>query len=303
MTPAQYAANFWSLRVFLTDKAVGDAPAAVPMALPDPKHPLAKPARPLEPGRWNNFKVDRYRLRPSGYAQYLAQALRNQFAIGVRVINLDGSIGTYSVSPVDIAYSVVAPFGGKGYPEECQMVLQLWDRYGIPNASLSTLISSAGIGLDCNGFVGGYIDRRRSPGSWMRGSDSGKTGYLIRDLVGGAGGYLGSWEDLRPPGAECLIMGMCDAAGVLSDHGPDGSTGHIVITEPGSLAKAATTGPVSVDVVESTGPIGAVGLQRSSYRILSMTLDGSKKGIFRVQRGSKLGTPLEHAHFRITRLA
>jgi len=109
MTPAQYAANFWSLRVFLTDKATGDAPAAVPMALPDPKHPLAKPAPPLEPGRWNNFRVDRYRLRPSGYAQHLAQALRNQFAIGVRVINLDGSIGTYSVSPVDIAYSVVAP--------------------------------------------------------------------------------------------------------------------------------------------------------------------------------------------------
>src|SRR5262245_47658886 len=103
MTPAQYAAKFLSLRVFLTDPAKEDAPPTIRMALPDAKQPLSKPAPPLDDGSWSKpFSVDRYRLEPSGYAYHLAQALRNQSAIGIRVMRIDGTICTYSVTHADI---------------------------------------------------------------------------------------------------------------------------------------------------------------------------------------------------------
>ncbi len=304
MSPAEYAAKFWYLNVFVTAESAMSASADsghFSMTLPDPKSPGIQPARPMDPGRWQRSRVDRYRLNDSGYGHFLTQALRNQDRFGIKIQRIDGVFETLSVLPKDISYALVAPFWGKGYPEECAIVLQLWQRYGIAKASAASLISQGLIGLDCNGFVGGYIDRRNAPAAWSRKAGT-RTSYYIRDLLGTA--YFRSWDDFRPPGEKCLLMGLCDASGTLKDHNPKdkNEVGHIVITEPGTLSKSGPNGPVSVEVVEATGPVGQVGLQRSRYNILSMTPDSSKKAIFYVQRGSKAGTKYEHAHFRITQL-
>lgn len=298
MTPSQYADKYKALRVFMT--ADNAAPSGqTSMYLPGPKMP-ATPGKPMEPGRWERFQIDRYRLNGSGYAGYLTQALKNEVRIGIKVMCIDGSVQTHALPPADIRYAVVAPFYGKGYPEECQVVLQLWKRYGVKAPDINTLITKAGIGLDCSAFVGGYIERRGAPGAWMRKKET-MTGYYIKDLMGPATGYIGSWDELKPPGNECLLLAHCDGNGVLKDHDPNDplASGHIVITEPGTLTKSGAKGPVIVDAVESTGPVGDVGLQRTPYKILSMKQDGAKKGIFYVQRGSKAGQAEEFLFFRI----
>ena len=156
--------------------------------------------------------------------------------VNVRVMRIDGIIQTDRFHPDEIKYALAAPFFGKGYPEECQIVLQLWDRY-------------------CSK----QMDR-----------------------------------------AQCLLFGECDANGNVADHSADGGTGHIMITEPGTLAKKSATGPATVDVVESTGPVGKMGLQRSQCTILSMP----KQGVFHIQRGvpSKKNTAQEFMHVRIVQL-
>jgi hypothetical protein len=268
------------------------------MYLPDPRAPNLVAGDVIDPGSWRRVTVNLYRLKGSPQAGILYSTLKNKLAFfNVRVMGIDGSIQTYSFRPDDIKYALVAPFFGKGYPEECQVALQLWHRYQSKQLDINSLIATAGIGLDCNGFVGGYIDRLKSPSNWLRRSPT-HTSDMINGLLGR--NYFNSWDMIQPPGAQCLLFGECDANGNVADHTAGGGTGHIMITEPGTLAKNTVTGPATVDVVESTGPVGKVGLQRSRCTILSMP----KRGVFRIQRGvpSKKNTAEEFMHVRIVEL-
>jgi hypothetical protein len=299
MTPSEYAAKFLSLYLFLPQPSDDDGspPPVTSMYLPDKKAPRLSDGDSLDPGIWSRVKVDRYRLKESAQAGVLYSTLKSKVAfINVRVMSIDGSIGTYRFRPDDIKYALVAPFYGKGYPEECQIALQLWHRYCSKRLDINSLIATAGIGLDCNGFVGGYIDRLKAPAGWHR-----KSGTHTSDMIAGLLGknYFKSWEMFKPPGDQCLLFGECDANGNVADHSAHG-TGHIMITEPGTLTKRSDTGPVSVDVVEATGPVGKVGLQRSRCTILSM----SRRGVFRIQRGvpSKKNTAQEFMYVRIVQM-
>lgn len=299
MTPSEYAAKFLNLPVFLPQPVDDDSDRSrvTSMYLPDPRAPKLVAGDSLDPGIWQRFKVNLYRLKQSTQAGILYSTLKSKVAfIDIRIMCIDGSIQTHHFHPSEISYALAAPFFGKGYPEECQIVLQLWHRYRL-KPDIDRLIASAGIGLDCNGFVGGYIDRVKSPASWYRRKGT-HTGDMINELLGKD--YLKSWDMLQPPGPECLVFGECDANGNVADHTASGATGHIMITEPGTLAKTSATGPATVDVVESTGPVGTVGLQRSQCTILSM----SRPGVFRIQRGvpSKKGTADEFMHVRIVQL-
>jgi hypothetical protein len=300
MTPSEYAAKFLNLYLFLpqTRDDDGGPPPATSMYLPDPKAPNLVAGDSLDPGSWRRVTVNLYRLNGSAQAGILYSTLKNKVAfIDVRIMRIDGSIQTHHFHPDEIKYALAAPFFGKGYPEECQIALQLWHRYRSKQLDINSLIATAGIGLDCNGFVGGYIDRVKSPANWLRQSGT-HTGDMINGLLGN--NYFNSWDMIQPPGAQCLLFGECDANGNVADHSKDGGTGHIMITEPGTLAKNSVTGPATVDVVESTGPVGKVGLQRSRCTILSMP----KRGVFRIQRGvpSKRNTAEEFMHVRIVQL-
>jgi hypothetical protein len=300
MTPAQYAAKFLNLYLFLPqppDDDDGPRPVTS-MYLPDRKAPNLVAGDVIDPGIWRRVKVDLYRLKGSPQAGILYSTLKSKLAFfDVRVMCINGSVETYTFKPDDIKYALAAPFFGKGYPEECQIVLQLWHRYCSNRLDINSLIATAGIGLDCNGFVGGYIDRLKAPANWHRKGGT-HTGDMINGLLGNH--FFNSWDMLQPPGAQCLLFGECDANGNVADHSAGGGTGHIMITEPGTLAKTSATGPATVDVVESTGPVGTVGLQRSRCTILSMP----KRGVFRIQRGvpSKKNTPQEFMNVRIVQL-
>src|SRR5689334_5843478 len=185
MTPSEYAAKFLNLSVFLpqTSDDDGGPPPATSMYLPDPRAPKLVAGDSLDPGSWRRVKVDLYRLNGSAQAGVLYSTLKNKVAfVNVRVMRIDGSIQTHHFRPDEISYALAAPFFGKGYPEECQVVLQLWHRYRSKQLDINSLIATAGIGLDCNGFVGGYIDRLKNPSNWLRKSAT-HTGDMINGLL------------------------------------------------------------------------------------------------------------------------
>jgi hypothetical protein len=190
----------------------------------------------------------------------------------------------------------VAPFSGKGYPEEVQLLLQDRYRYQKTHVALEDFVKQQFIGLDCNGFVGGYLERRNAQTTWRRAKAS-MTSMPIRDILGPEHNFLKSWDDFLPPGGGSLLLGLCTKDGTVMDHTDDGGVGHIAITEPGTLRKEGKTGPVKVYVAEATGD--GVGLTYSEYQILSMTLDHRKRGIFYVHRDSKRGMQHEYVYFRI----
>lgn len=295
MTPAQYASKFLRLMTFMPLPRDGSA-GPTSMRLPDPKRPGVVPGLPLEPARWTPLSVSGYRLTGSGKQLTLLEAVRHVADLDVRVITVQGSIETCHASPADLRFAMMAPFRGKAYPEEMQIALQLWARYGLA-PDISTLINSWLIGLDCNGFVGGYLERRDAPSRWLRHSYT-KTDAMIIELIGPSSRWLRDWDEFPLHAGQSLLLALCGADGSVKDHVKDHPelVGHLAITEPGTLTLTNPGGPVTVDVVESTG---GVGLTRSTYTVESMTRDGAGRGIFRVRRGSKIGTDKEHAWFRL----
>lgn len=300
MTPKEYASKFLEMDVFI----FSNQPVAVSAA-----GSSAGSLSTAVDGGWVRTRVASYRLGAAyderggdpkkfdkGIDRYyfndLTGAVRDQKDIYTRIKRIDGVIESSGYDYSDMSYSLVAPFYGKGYPEEVQLALQMRYRYQKTKFGLTDFVNSSFIGLDCNGFVGGYLDRRNSQDKWLRKSAS-KTSDPIKTLLGTQ--YLTSWDDFRPPGPNCLILGLCDKYGNVKDHSPDGGVGHIVITEPCTMTKFSSKGPVEVEAVESTGGIG---LTSGIYKIETMHLDASKRAFFHVERGHGKGKE----YFRITEL-
>jgi hypothetical protein len=230
------------------------------------------------------------------YQDDLTSAVKGHTKIKVKVKRIDGVEETGEHEYTDLSYGLVAPFSGKGYPEEIQLLLQDRYRYQKTKIALEEFVKQQFIGLDCNGFVGGYLERRNAPTNWLR-TKASKTSMPIRDILGPEHNFLKSWDDLRPPGLEPLLLGLCSQDGTVMDHTDDGGVGHIAITEPSTLRKEGAKGPVKVYVAEATGD--GVGLTYSEYQVLSMTLDPRKRAIFYVHRDSKRGMRHEYVYFRI----
>ena len=164
----------------------------------------------------------------------------------------------------DIDYSLVTPFWGKGYPEECQFALQLWDRVRLKPPDIGKMVAEDGsIGLDCNGFVGKFLERNRNPsGDWLH-SNGDATSKPINELLRLNGAFLNTMDDFAPPENGLMLMARCDAnSGVVPDYNST-PVGHIVISEPGATARQPN-GSVTVTVSEATS---VVGITTSVYTI------------------------------------
>ena len=177
VTPKQYASKFWEMDVFIFSEPSGSAANQSPLG---------------GPGSWVRTSVARYRLGAASegdpklghyYFGELGAAVKSQKDIYTRVKRIDGTIESQGFNYSDISYALVAPFYGKGYPEECQLVLQMRYLYQKTNFGLQDFVKKSFIGLDCNGFVGGYLDRRNAPAAWLRTSAT-KTSTPIKSLLG-----------------------------------------------------------------------------------------------------------------------
>ena len=325
MTPLEYAKQFQDLPALV--RPTGDysyvddnADVTPPFSMVLPEKGQKEPSVLTGQEKWVSLDVSAYRLDTPKLGSWsrLGDALKTALYIEAKIMSPDGlSEQAYSFQYRDIAYSLIAPFWGKGYPEECQLVLQLWDRLNF-TPKFDILANQEYVGVDCNAFVGGYLERQvvGKRDQWSRSLASGKaslTGALINDLMARKGTYVNSFEDLSPPEPRCLLLGECDPnTGELNDHVVvDGVTayGHIAISQPSTLTKVTPYNLglagkdlnrklpddlMQITAVESTGGLG---ITDSPYVLISV----QKKtvgGVFYVWRGSQR-RPL---YFRIKRL-
>ena len=318
MTPLEYAKQFQDLPALV--RPTGDysyvddnADVTPPFSMALPEKGKKEPSVLTGQEKWVSLDVSAYRLDTPKLGSWsrLGEGLKSALYIEAKIMSPNGlSEQAYSFQYRDIAYSLIAPFWGNGYPEECQLVLQLWDRLNF-TPKFDILANQEYVGVDCNAFVGGYLERRviGKRDQWSRSIASGTataslTGAKINDLMARKGTYINSFEDLSPPEPRCLLLGECDPnTGELNDHVVvDGVTafGHIAISQPSTLTKVTpyNLGLAGTDlnrklpddlmqitVVESTGGIGVTDLP---YLLISV----QKKivgGAFYVWRGSQRG--------------
>lgn len=313
MTPKEYAKHFWDLQVYLLQPKGQTYPAvivnpAVTLYLAEKSYDgfmtgVANAMHSMfqeDHGIWYRTRVASYRLGPSGedknedgkvnwdkkdgksdilYQNNLNSAVNGKTKFKVFVRRLDGVFETKLIEQYkDISYAATAPFSGKGFPEEVQVCLQLRYRFQKSTLTMAQFTSGSAIGLDCNGFVGGFLRRRTDLSGWYRIKDGFGPNTTITELMGKPAEWLKSLADLKPPGTQSLILGRCNPAnGAIVEH-QGGEIGHIMITEPNTMKTDA--GKTVFEVVESTGGLGLVA---SEYRVEAMP----KPGIFNVWRGSK----------------
>ena len=202
----------------------------------------------------------------------------------------------------EIWYYAGKAFWGKGSPEEIQITLQLVLRFNL--ATPQTLqvycdekidgLAQGRIGLDCNGFVGNYLEHGSRGMAW----DGHKVGFQayeantdIQSIMSKLGPEVKSINDINLH--DTYVMGLVDAISkrVIARFS-GGHTGHIVITTPFTfIATDGIKRSIKMKVVESTLDAG---LTESDYMLLS-----GKDYVFTVSRGSKKGTAYEKMNVRM----
>lgn len=160
-------------------------------------------------------------------------------------------------------------FAGKGAPEHCQIVLQLAAHWKLKNAGPGNLqaYADAGMGLDCNGFVGNYRWHVTQGHPWFEqgiaGTDLGPDATI--DSFFRAKRVM-DWNKIIP--GITYIMGKVDDSGnVIKGGGSAAMSGHIVITQANEFAYHSdkeSLGRCDLKVVESTAST-APGLTSSFY--------------------------------------
>lgn len=284
MSPFDYAQIYWNLPVPLIN-AAGEVTS------------------------WELFRINKYRLAnrisddPETYDADTTAAL-SEYANKVKPFadketkevkvftkNDDGSVNEQIFTRVQenkLLGIAKRAIWGKGSPEECQITLQLAYRFGLaPTAQeLQKYVADGKIGLDCNGFVGNYMQR-------VLGKKVDST-TRIDDLLQ-AGRPVKSFDEMT--NVNLYVLGMVDDNGNVIGRVVNGKHGHIMITtfspytdtvgvvfngpnhtNPGKVSK-------SVQVLESTGGRGLV---ESTYLLLDEEKkNGVNTGVFKVYRGSK----------------
>jgi len=271
MTPLEFAKRYLALDTYLFQPE--------PSALPDYALPQG----------WKKLRVARYRLGRNTWADTLWNDVVKYLPkmVDVRVKTLEGSTENVTLTPGQAHKHFKYPFVGKGTPEQAQIAIQLVYRYHKAHSTPEQFVKQDFIGLDCNGFVGNYIQRVVKRQRWQianNDADPGPT-TLIGDLLDfqGRANRVTDINDLKP--SETYILGHCWEDGRVLDPSKTNrsSWGHVMITEPGSFAQ--TSDGLVIGVVEAT----AAG--KRELRYIPYTFRDSKNQsngtVFTVWRGSK----------------
>lgn len=188
------------------------------------------------------------------------------------------------------------PFVGKGSPEQAQIAIQLLYRYRRVTTPVEQFGSLDFIGLDCNGFVGGYMQRVVEGKAWNRADINANPSpdSQISGLIHAKGltTPIRSPDELRAE--DTYLFGMCKPDGTVIDgaYAKEATAtsaaapevaGHIVITEPGTLRSAA--GGHTIEICEATESYGKKLRANAVCTIKRQTADEIKQSIFTIDRG------------------
>lgn len=276
ITPLEFAQRYFALDTFIFPQTFnGTAAASAPAYVP--------------PEGWNQLRVDNYRLGASPWDEkFWSENIVSHFQEPVTV-----RIKTIWGDEIDHTFTTAAaarrhfhpPFVGKGTPEQAQIAIQLVYRFRPVSTTLEQFVARNFIGLDCNGFIGNYVQRVVQEQDWLSANNNQDPGptTLIGDLLHGLGDMVSSIQDIESEGT--YLLGWCRADGSIRDPSHDHPTdfGHIMITEPDTIQ--STRIGRSVGVTEATAA-GESKLRHLTY-LLRDTVTRSEHGsIFRVQRGA-----------------
>src|SRR5215475_5042678 len=114
--------------------------------------------------------IQRYHIgNPDGEAELLRQAVKEYiqaqlkkdagFTLDLIVNGQTDTVSTYD----EVKGHVVAPFWGKGSPEDCQVAAQLAVLTKRTTKENLARYCDQHMGIDCNGFVGNYFFHVRNP--------------------------------------------------------------------------------------------------------------------------------------------
>ncbi|HEX8736817.1 MAG TPA: hypothetical protein VF721_15905 [Pyrinomonadaceae bacterium] len=281
MTPYEYAQLYWNLPVPIVSKT-------------------------NEVIRWEQVRVSQYRLseriskkgEPEKYdartTEFLAE-FGGKFApfnntakddateeIKVFVKKAGGSVETYYYKPADKwkLYGIATQaIWGKGSPEDVQITLQLAVRFGVIAADKIQAYCDAGkVGLDCNGFVGRYMQAILG----KKTTANSPIDYLLLQ-----GRPVTTFEEIND--VSIYVFGLVDGSNKVIPQYSGRDIGHVMITNPFHFNKELNTQYIDqysdekfyrrLNVVESTGGNGLVS---SDYMLLK-----NENGVFTVFRGVK----------------
>ena len=271
MTPLEFAQRYFALDTFIFEQSLGGAAAPY-----------------VPPQGWNRLRVDNYRLGASPWDdKFWTENIAAHFRapVTVRIKSIGDEI-------VDHTFATAAsarrhfhpPFVGKGTPEQAQIAIQLVYRFRPVSTTLEQFAARNFIGLDCNGFIGNYVQRVVQEQDWLAADndhDPGPT-TLIDDLLHGQGKMISTIQEIKPEGT--YLLGWCRADGSIRDPSHDHPTdfGHIMITEPNTLQ--STRAGLLIGVTEATAA-GDGKLRHLPYFLRDSVTRAEHGSVFRVQRG------------------
>lgn len=266
--PISYAERYWSLPVVAAQAS--QPPQTVTIRF----------------DRYRRTKSDRANIRLDEKARAsLEYKLRHSFA---KLVSDDGQLHLTvhdGVAAQDVAFDSLREvwslarlaFSGKASPECVQITLQLAVRLTLAEPTQDGLqeYSDAHLGIDCNGFVGNYLQNGRNANDWR---ERARTNNLADTWIPSLASphRLSTMKDVSRMLMDPFLLVSCDRKGNLTHR-------HIAISEPYTLTP--NTDSSSVWVIESTDSVvnhRPVGLTASWYELRKV----DKHGVFTVYRGS-----------------
>ncbi len=273
LTPLQFANQYLELQAYVYPREDNGSGPVVPGV----------------PAAWKPLPVKRYRLGHSAWWQPLWADISKRLGktVTVKVKTVAGITEEVALTSHEAQRHFYPPFVGKGSPEQAQIAIQLVYRFRKTVFTPEQFVDKDFIGLDCNGFVGNYIQRVRQGLTWRQADtdkDPGPT-TLMEDMFRGQGKHAAIHELKSLRFADTYLFVMCTKEGHILQPSKEhpGSYGHVMITEPKTL-KQTPNGPELL-VVEATAA-GKKELRSIPYTITSATKTPSGT-VFHVLRGSK----------------
>jgi len=287
MTPLEFANKYLHLEVYMYPLETGKADSPGPGNVPAEG--------------WRTLRVARYRLGKSDWPNKLWQDISPRVSdpVTVKIKTISDETKDVPLTPKELRRHFRYPFGGKGSPEQAQLAIQLTYRYHKAVFTPEQFVEKDFIGLDCNGFVGNYIQRVVQNNPWLKAQndkDPGPT-TLIGDLLARQGRANQITDVNHLAREEIYLFGWCAPDGFIFDPKDErgSSYGHIMMTEPGTLEQ--------VDNGWKIGVVEATAAGNRELRYLDYTITGVTKvqfgTVFQVLRGSRS----DHMNVRVARLA
>ena len=290
MTPLNFAKKFFELDVFLYEQEATASTGS---------------GGYVPPTGWKRLRADNYRLGHSQWRDLFWRDIAPHFNKPVKATVRPISGGDEEIefrSAHEAFRHYRLPFVGKGSPEHVQLATQLVYRFRKVSTSLEDFMAKDFVGLDCNGFVGGYYQRILQGLDWKAAAtqadrDPGPT--TLMDDLHALGADVKDTSQLESNGTYIFVWCDDDGKIINPQKGVANSYGHVMITEPRTLK--GSPGAQTIQVVEATGS-GGRKLRSKDYTIKSVkraTVKQRETAVFFVDRGDPKLMPVRISRLKI----